>query len=85
MKRLLFALTIIFLAIASAHAQSGREVHGTVIDSTQLSVPGTNIVLISDQHDSTTTVADIKGRFVFPSVKGKKITIVLNINWLPGA
>jgi hypothetical protein len=77
MKRLLFALTIIFLAIASAHAQSGREVHGTVIDSTQLSVPGTNIVLISDQHDSTTTVADIKGRFVFPSVKGKKITIVL--------
>jgi len=84
MKRLLFALTIIFLTIGAAHAQSGREVHGTVIDSTKLSVPGTNIVLTSDQHDSTTTIADVKGHFVFPSVKGKKITIVLtSIGYMP--
>jgi len=78
MKSLLFALTIIFFSIAALHAQSGREVHGTVIDTTKQSLPGTNITLTSDQHDSTTTIADLKGRFVFPSVKGNKVTIVVS-------
>ncbi|HEY8783542.1 MAG TPA: outer membrane beta-barrel protein [Mucilaginibacter sp.] len=77
MKPVIFALIIIFFAIPSLHAQSGREVHGTVIDSTKQSIPGTTITLTSDQHDSTTTIADLKGKFVFPSVKGNKITILL--------
>jgi len=79
MKSLLFALTILFFCIASLHAQSGREVHGTVIDTTKQSLPGTNITLTSDQHDSTTTIADLKGKFVFPSVKGNKVTIVVSL------
>ncbi len=78
MKPLLFAVTIILFCVASSHAQSGREVHGTVIDSTKQSLPGTNITITSDQHDSTTTIADLKGRFVFPSIKGNKVTIVVS-------
>jgi len=78
MKALLFTLTIIALTITSLYAQSGREVHGTVIDTTKQSLPGSTITLTSDQHDSTTTVADVKGKFVFPSVKGNKVTIVVS-------
>jgi len=78
MKPLLFALTIIIFSIASLYAQSGREVHGTVIDSTKQSLPGTNVTITSDQHDSTTTIADLKGKFVFPSIKGNKVTIVVS-------
>ncbi|MDF2432946.1 MAG: hypothetical protein JWP44_2577, partial [Mucilaginibacter sp.] len=78
MKLLLPALTIIFLSITFSYAQTGREVHGTVVDSTKLTLPGSNITLTSDQHDSTTTVADASGKFVFPSVKGTKVSIVVS-------
>jgi hypothetical protein len=77
MKSVIIALAASFFAITSLHAQSGREVHGTVIDSTKQTLPGTAITITSDQHDSTTTIADAKGKFVFPSVKGNKVTIVL--------
>src|SRR5580658_5143273 len=78
MRPLLFALTIIIFCCASLRAQSGREVHGTVVDSTKQSLPGTNITITSDQHDSTTTIADLNGKFVFPSIKGNKVTIVVS-------
>jgi len=61
-----------------SYAQTSRDVHGTVTDTTKQPLPGTNVTLTSDQHDSTTTIADVKGKFVFPSVKGTKITIVLS-------
>ncbi len=77
MKSLLFALTITFLTITYSYAQSGREVHGTVIDSTKLSVPSANIKLISDKGDSTISVADINGKFVFQGIKGTKLTITV--------
>jgi hypothetical protein len=77
MKSLLLAPIIIFFAITCAYAQSGREVHGTIIDSTKLTLPGSTVILTSDQHDSTTTVADLNGKFVFPSVRGSKIAITV--------
>jgi len=72
-----FLLSIFFVFVVNicAHAQSGREVDGTVIDSTKLTVPGANVKLISDKGDSTFTVTDANGKFVFPSVKSNKFTL----------
>jgi hypothetical protein len=74
----LIPLIIIFFAVTFSYAQSGREVHGTVIDSTKQSVPSSTITLTSDQHDSTTTISDLKGKFVFPAIKGNKVTITVS-------
>jgi hypothetical protein len=78
MKLSLTAFAIILFTITHSYAQSGREVHGMVVDSTKLGVPGSSIVLTSDKGDSTQAIADAKGNFVFPSVKGTKVTIVVN-------
>lgn len=75
MKPLLLTLTVIFFAVTQSFAQ--REVHGSVIDSTKLSLPGSTITLTSDQHDSTTTVADVNGKFVFVGIKGNKIAVLV--------
>jgi len=64
--------------VTYSYAQSGREVHGTVTDSTKLSLPGSTITLTSDQHDSTSTIADVNGKFTFSSVKGNKVTVVIS-------
>lgn len=77
MKAILLALLITIFVVRLSSAQSGRQVHGSVTDSTRLSLPGSNILLVSDQHDSTTTIADVKGNFTFPLVKGTKITITI--------
>jgi hypothetical protein len=77
MKPLLLII-IIFFAVTLTYAQSGREVHGTVIDSTKQSVPSGTITLTSDQHDSVTTISDLQGKFVFPSVKGNKVTVKIS-------
>ncbi|MDB4901899.1 MAG: hypothetical protein JWQ63_1180 [Mucilaginibacter sp.] len=77
MKPLLLII-IIFFTVTLTYAQSGREVHGTVIDSTKQSVPSSTITLTSDQHDSTTTISDLNGKFVFPSIKGSKVTVTIS-------
>jgi Outer membrane protein beta-barrel family/Carboxypeptidase regulatory-like domain len=77
MKSLLSAAAIIFFTITYTYAQSGREVDGTVIDSTKQSLPGSTITLTSDQHDSTTTISDLNGKFTFPSVKGNKVSVLV--------
>ena len=58
--------------------QSGRQVHGMLIDSTKQGVPAANITITSDQHDSTTTVSDLKGNFIFPSVRGSKVVVTIS-------
>jgi uncharacterized membrane protein YgcG len=70
----LLFFTVVFTSFY-AFAQTGREVHGTVTDSTKLSLPGTSIKLVTDQGDSSQTVADANGRFVFQGVKSTKITL----------
>ena len=78
MKQLLLAITIILFSLTALHAQTGRSVHGTVTDSTKLSLPGSTVTITSDQHDSVSTVADVNGKFVFSSIKGNKVTIVVS-------
>jgi len=75
MKPLLLILSLIFLTTTYTWGQNGREVHGTIIDSTKQSVPGTLITLISDKGDSSRTSADNNGNFAFGGVTGTKITL----------
>jgi hypothetical protein len=77
MKHLYLILTFILLGILQSNAQEGRQVSGTVLDSTKLSLPGSNIRLTSDKGDSTITIADVNGKFTFPSVKGTKINLAI--------
>ena len=77
MKPFFLILSLIFLTLTYAHAQTGREVDGTVIDSTKLSVPGSSITLVSNKGDSTVAVADGTGKFIFPSVNGTKFTLTI--------
>ncbi|MDB5136164.1 MAG: outer rane beta-barrel protein [Mucilaginibacter sp.] len=78
MKPLLFLFCFIFLTTIYARAQSKRDISGTVIDSTKLSVPGATIKLISDKGDSTVTVTNGDGKFIFPAVNGTKFTITIS-------
>src|ERR1700744_1021406 len=78
MKHFLLILSLSFLTAIYAHAQTGREVDGKVIDSTKLSVPGANVKLISDKGDSTVTITDGNGKFVFPAVNGTKFTLTIS-------
>ncbi|BAU52384.1 outer membrane beta-barrel protein [Mucilaginibacter gotjawali] len=75
MKTIFSILIFSVFTITGAFAQSGREVHGTIVDSTKQTLPGTSVTLVSDQHDSTITVTDANGKFVFPSVKGTKVVV----------
>jgi hypothetical protein len=77
MKSFLPGLFIVFFMTTLSYAQSGREVHGTVIDSTRQSLPGSTVTLTSDQRDSVTTITDLKGNFMFPSVRGNKVTVTV--------
>lgn len=78
MKHLI--LIFLFFALTSlyANAQTGREVHGAVTDSTKLGVPGANVKLISDKGDSTVTITDPNGKFVFPAINGTKLTLTIS-------
>jgi hypothetical protein len=75
MKPFLLILSLIFLTSTYTFGQSGREVHGTIVDSTKQSIPGSIIKLISDKGDSSITAADNAGKFVFANVQGTKITL----------
>ncbi|MHB8206076.1 carboxypeptidase regulatory-like domain-containing protein, partial [Mucilaginibacter sp.] len=75
MKALLLALSLLFFFFINAHAQNGREVSGTIIDSTKLSVPGAIVKVVSDKGDSSLTATDPNGKFDFPAVGGTKFTL----------
>ncbi|HVW94473.1 MAG TPA: outer membrane beta-barrel protein [Mucilaginibacter sp.] len=77
MKSLLLAFAIVCLTVTGLYAQGGREVHGTVVDTTKLSVPSASVKLVSDKGDSTIAVADVNGKFVFQNIKGTKITVTV--------
>ena len=75
MKPALLIFLASLLTVTISFAQSGREVHGTIIDSTKQSVPSSTITLTSDKHDSTTTISDLNGKFTFSGIKGTKIVL----------
>ncbi|MCO5936798.1 outer membrane beta-barrel protein [Mucilaginibacter sp. RB4R14] len=77
MKYLYLIFVVVCLNTFNASAQQ-RSISGTIIDSTKLSLPGSNIKLRNELGDSTVTIADVNGKFTFPSVKGSKITIVIS-------
>ena len=66
------------IAPIASRPQSGREVDGTVTDSTKLTVPGATVKLLSDKGDSTIAVTDGNGKFVFPAVKSNKFTLTVS-------
>ncbi|MFI5159159.1 MAG: outer membrane beta-barrel protein, partial [Sphingobacteriales bacterium] len=75
MKSSLLTLSLLFFFFINARAQNGREVSGTIIDSTKLSVPGAIVKVISDKGDSSLTATDPNGKFDFPAVHGTKFTL----------
>ncbi|MBS1531597.1 MAG: outer membrane beta-barrel protein [Bacteroidetes bacterium] len=78
MKRLLLILSFSFLIVAAAHAQTGREVDGKVVDSAKTSIRGAAVKLITDKGDSTVAVTDSAGKFVFTTVKSNKFTLTIS-------
>jgi hypothetical protein len=78
MKPLLLILSFTFLLAFSSYAQTGREVKGSVVDSTKLSLPGSSVKLVSNSGDSTIAVADVAGKFSFSNVKGNKLTLTIS-------
>ncbi|MEO6149305.1 MAG: outer membrane beta-barrel protein [Mucilaginibacter sp.] len=78
MKKHLLILLIVLLhafSLKTARAQSVREVSGTVVDSTGITIPGINIKLLSGT-DSTYTPTDVSGRFKFnTAVKSFKLIL----------
>lgn len=73
-----FYLILAIACLNTFNASAQRKVSGTVIDSTKLSLPGSNIKLRNELGDSTVTIADVNGKFSFPSVKGTKITLAVS-------
>ena len=78
MRSLIPSILFTLLSLTCAFGQSGKDVHGTVTDSTKLSLPGSTITLTSDKGDSTTTIADVNGKFAFSAIKGNKIAITVS-------
>ena len=77
MKYVFLLFTLVALSAFNASAQQGRVVRGSILDTTKLSLPGSNIKLTSDKGDSTITIADANGNFVFAAVKGTKINLAI--------
>jgi len=77
MKYLLLPFILAFFIVNSALAQSGRQVSGMIVDSTQLSVPGTTVKYVSNAGDSTTTVTGLDGKFTFNNVGGTGMTLTI--------
>ncbi|QEC77337.1 TonB-dependent receptor [Mucilaginibacter ginsenosidivorax] len=78
MKPLIFTLSIFLLCALGAHAQTARDISGTIADTTKLSLPGSSVKLVNDAGDSSLTVADANGKFRFAGVKGSKITLTIS-------
>ena len=77
MKKVGYLLTIAALLFsANVFAQTGRDVHGTVIDSTKLTLPGSTVTLLTTK-DSVKTITDANGKFTFPGVKATSFSLVV--------
>ncbi|HMG11448.1 MAG TPA: carboxypeptidase regulatory-like domain-containing protein, partial [Mucilaginibacter sp.] len=76
MKFLYIFIAAVFLLYLNTYAQSGREVSGTVQDSTGVTLPGTTVQLLTGT-DSTTVITNAKGGFVFNPVKTNQFSLVI--------
>jgi hypothetical protein len=73
--RYLFIAAALLISIRT-YAQNGRDVHGTVVDSTKLTLPGSTVTLLT-ATDSTKTITDAKGAFLFEGVKAGQFSLVV--------
>ncbi|MDP9048246.1 MAG: carboxypeptidase-like regulatory domain-containing protein, partial [Bacteroidota bacterium] len=76
MKLRYFFIAAALLISMHGFAQTGRAVHGTVQDTTKQSLPGSTVKLLTGT-DSITTTTDLKGAFIFPSVKVGQFSLVI--------
>jgi len=75
--KLLYTFIIAALLLSvKGYAQTGRDVHGTVTDSTKVALPGSTVKLLAG-NDSVTTITDAKGAFLFPGVKATQFSLVI--------
>ena len=77
MKSLLILFTLILFSCLTVHAQGGRDIHGTILDSTKLSVPGAFVKCLTEKGDTLRTAADADGKFAFGAVQGSKFTLFI--------
>lgn len=78
MKYIYLTLVLSFLTITYTQAQTGKQISGTVIDTLKETLPGTNVKLVTELGDSTSTQTNIDGKFTFTNVKGAKIKLYLS-------
>ena len=76
MKFIYSFIAIALLISVKSYAQTGRDVHGTVIDSTKVTLPGSTVKILMGK-DSATTITDSKGAFLFPAVKVTQFSLVI--------
>jgi hypothetical protein len=76
MKPLYFFIAALLLISVNSFAQTGRDVRGTVTDSTKAILPGSSVKLITDK-DSATTMTDSKGTFIFNGIKATQFSLVV--------
>jgi hypothetical protein len=76
MRLIYFFIAVILLISVKSYAQTGRDVHGTLIDSTKQTLPGSTVEILLGT-DSAKTITDSKGAFLFPSVKVKQFSLVI--------
>lgn len=55
-----------------------RKIHGKIVDTTMVALPGSTVILVSNQRDSLNAIADANGRFTFLKVKGSKLTLTIS-------
>src|ERR1700744_831059 len=75
MKSIYFFIAALLISL-TGFAQTARDVHGTVTDSTKTTLPGSSVKLITDKG-SVTTVTDSKGAFIFTGIKATQFSLVI--------
>src|ERR1700748_104506 len=67
-------ICLLFFITLNGYAQTARQVHGVVADSTGITIPGA-VVRLTSPTDSLNVVTDINGIFTFGAVKAKQFSI----------
>ncbi|TSD67902.1 outer membrane beta-barrel protein [Inquilinus sp. KBS0705] len=76
MKLVYFLFAAALLVSTGSYAQTGRDVSGTIKDSTGVTLPG-SLVRILTGKDSLSTSTDAAGRFSFPGVTVNQFSLVI--------
>jgi hypothetical protein len=75
MKPLYFFIAALLLSLQGL-AQTAHDVHGTVTDSTKVTLPGSTVKIVT-ATDSTTTTTNAQGAFLFHNIKGASFSLTI--------